>query len=83
MNIYMNIYIYEYVYIYIYIYINKDNIYTYKNNMGRFINCLDRQRTPGDWRRRGYIVLIDRYLINNNSLGYLADIWAPVPLRPQ
>ena len=25
------------------------------DHMGRFINCLDRQRSPGDRRRRGYI----------------------------
>ena len=29
--------------------------------MGRFINCLNRQRSPGDWRRRGYIN--SRYII--------------------
>ena len=36
---------YKYIYIYIYI----------KLYMGRFINCLDRQRSPSDWRWRGYI----------------------------
>ena len=30
------------------------------SDMGRFINCLNRQRSPVDWRRRGYVVILKR-----------------------
>ena len=35
-------------------------------DMGLSINCLGRQRSPGDWRRRGYInkEIINNYITN-------------------